>query len=73
MKDLFFNFLDIFIIYITSVIPFPNLPSENFLSLAHPPPTIPTHSLLIPGPGILQYRGIEPSQEQGALLLLMTA
>jgi hypothetical protein len=60
-----YNFLlDIFFIYISNVIPFPRFPSEN--SLFPNPPTP------IPGPGIPLYRGIEPSQDLGFLLPLMT-
>jgi hypothetical protein len=67
----FLFLLDIFFIYISNVIPFPSFPSENPLS---PPvsPCSPTHPLLLPGPGIPLYWGIEPSQDQGPLLPLMT-
>jgi hypothetical protein len=59
--------LDIFFIYISNVIPFPSFPSKNPLS-PPPSPCSPTYSLLIPGPGIPLYWGIEPSQCQGPLL-----
>ena len=39
---------------------------------ALPSPCLLTHSLLLPGPGIPLYWGIEPSQDQGPLLSLMT-
>jgi hypothetical protein len=39
-----FLFLDIFFIYISNVIPFPNFPSENPLSPPHSP-CLPTHPL----------------------------
>jgi hypothetical protein len=72
----FFNFLkdfllDIFFIYISNVIPFPGFPFENLLP--SPFPCSPTyHPLPLPGPGILLHWGIEPSQDQGPLLPLMT-
>ena len=62
--------LDIFFIYISYVIPFPGFLSENLLS----PPTFPcspTHPLLLPGPDIHLYWGIEFSQDQGPVLPLM--
>jgi hypothetical protein len=76
---LFFSFLfssflfltDIFFIYISNVIPFPSFPSENSHPLLPPPVHQLTHSLL-PGPGTPLYWGIEPSQDQGLLLPLMT-
>jgi hypothetical protein len=63
--------LDMFFIYISNVILFPSFPSENRLS---PPtsPWSPTHPIQLPGPGIPLYWGIEPSQNQGLLLPLMT-
>ena len=64
-------FLDIFFIYISNVIPFPSFLSENPLSLSQSPCSS-THPLLLPGPGIPLYWGIEPSQDQGPLLPLMT-
>jgi hypothetical protein len=69
---IFYTFLlDIFFIYISNVILFPGFPSENPLS---PPLSAcsPTHPLLLPGPDIPLYWGIEPSQDQGPLLPLMT-
>jgi hypothetical protein len=69
---LFFYFLlDIYFIYISNVVPFPSFPSEKSLF----PPTFPcssTHPLHFPGSGIPLYRGIEPSQDLGPLLPLMT-
>jgi hypothetical protein len=60
--------LDFFKIYISNVIPFLVFPSENPL---FPLPSFcsPTHSLLLPGP---TYWDIEPSQDEGPLLPLMT-
>ena len=68
---LFVCLFDIFFIYISNVIPFPGFPSKNPLS---PPssPCSPTHPLLLPGPGIPLHWGLEPSQDQGPLLPLMT-
>jgi hypothetical protein len=62
--------LDIFFIYISNGIPFPGFPYENSLS---PPPSICslTYPHLLPGPGIAQHWGIEPSQGQGPLFPLM--
>ena len=62
---------DIFLIYISSGIPFPGFPSENHLT-PPPSPCSPTHPLLLPGPGIPLHWGIEPSQDQGPLLPLMS-
>jgi hypothetical protein len=69
-KELFL-LLDIFFIYISNAIPFPSFPSGNPLS-SPPLPWFPTHSLLSLGPDIPLYWGIEPSQDQGPLLPLMT-
>jgi hypothetical protein len=72
----FLNFnivlLDIFFIYISNVIPLPSFPSKTPPSL---PPLLysPTHTLLLLGLGIPLYWGIEPSEDQGPLLPLMTA
>jgi hypothetical protein len=66
-----FVFLDIFFIYISNVIPFPSFPSENPLS-SQPSPCFPTHPVPLPGSGIPLYWVIEPSQNQGPLLPLMT-
>jgi hypothetical protein len=60
-----FFIIDIFFIYISNVIPFPSLPSENPPSPPHSPCS-PTYPLLLPGPDIPLYWGIEPSQDQGA-------
>jgi hypothetical protein len=51
--------------------PPPPIPFPLFLS---PPHSLcsPTHPLWLPGPGIPIYCGIEPSQDQGPLLLLIT-
>jgi hypothetical protein len=65
-KKLFTFLLDILFIYISNVIPFPSFLSENPLS-APPSPWPPTYQLLLPGPGIFLYWGIEPSQDQGPL------
>jgi hypothetical protein len=67
----FLLLLDIFFIYISNFIPFPHFPSENPPS--HPPAPCPlTHPLLLPCPGIPLHWGIEPSQDQGPLLSLMS-
>jgi hypothetical protein len=63
--------LDIFFIYISSVIPVPGFPSENPL-FPSTSPCSPIHPLLLPVPGIPLYWSIEPSQDQGPLLPLMT-
>jgi hypothetical protein len=60
--------LDIFFTYTLNVIPFPSFPSENPLS----PPPVPNLPTPIPGPGIPLYWDIEPSQDLGPLLPLMT-
>ena len=63
--------LDFFFIYISNIIPFPSFPSET--SLSYPPSFCsPTHQLPLPAPRILLYRDIEPSQDEGPLLPLMT-
>ena len=65
--------LDIFFIYISIAIPFPDSPSENPLPLhLFPSPFSPTHPLPLSGFGIPLYWGIEPSQDQGSLFPLMT-
>ena len=69
LSFLFVILLAIFFIYISNVIPFPGFPSENSLPLF---PFSPTHPHLLPGPGIPLHWGIEPSQDQGPLLQLMT-
>jgi hypothetical protein len=73
--DFIFSFLsfllDIFFIYISNAIPFPSFPSKNPLS-SPPSPCSSTHPLALPDPGIPLYWGIEPSQDQGPLLALMT-
>jgi hypothetical protein len=63
--------LDIFFIYISNAIHFPNFLTENPLypSLF---PCYPTHPLSFPGAGISLYWGLESSQDQGPLLPLMT-
>ena len=60
-----------FFICISNVIPFPGFPSKNPLS---PPPTSDssTYTLPLPGPGIPLHWSLEPSQDQGPLLHLMT-
>ena len=67
----FFFLLDIFFIYIWSVIPFPSFPSKNPLS-SSPIPLLPNPPTSILGAGIPLYWGIEPSQDLGPLLPLMT-
>ena len=67
----FYFLLNIFIIYISNVSPFPGFPSEKPLS--YPPTSFsPTHLLQLPYPGIPLYWGIEPSQDQRPLLPLMS-
>jgi hypothetical protein len=64
-------FVRFFFIYILNVLPFPGFPSENPVS--HPlSPCSLTHPLPLPCPGIPLHWGIEPSQDQGPLLPLMT-
>jgi hypothetical protein len=63
--------LDIFFTYISNFIPFPGFPSKNPLSTSSST-YLPTHPLLLPGPGIPLHWGIKPSQDQGPLLPLMT-
>jgi hypothetical protein len=72
MTSCFLPFLiAVFFTYISNVIPFPGFPSEN--SLSYPlSPCSPTHPLLLPCPGIPLHWGIEPSQDQGPLLSLMS-
>jgi hypothetical protein len=65
--DCTFFLKDIFSIYISNVIPFPDFPSSHF-----PFPCSPTHPLPLPCPGIYLHWGIQPSQDQGPLLPLMT-
>ena len=62
--------LDIFFIYISNVIPFPGVPSENPLS--PPVPLLPNPPTPIPGTGSPLHWGIEPLQDLGPLLPLMT-
>ena len=56
----------------------PPLPSPSPLPLLRkppyptPPPCLLTHSLLLPYPGIPLHWGIEPSQNQGTVLSLMS-
>jgi hypothetical protein len=51
--------------------PLSSFPLENSLPPS-PSPCSPTHSLLLPGPGIPLHWGIESSQDKGPLLPLMT-
>jgi hypothetical protein len=63
--------IDIFFIDISNVILFPGFPSENHLPL--PPSTCsPTHPHLLPDPNIPLHWDIELSQDQGAVLPLVT-
>jgi hypothetical protein len=73
----FLFFLDIFFICISNFIPFLDFPFRNLLS--HLPSSCfyesvfpHTHLLPLPGPGIPLHWGIEPSQDQGLLLLSMS-
>jgi hypothetical protein len=61
--------LDILFIYISNIIPFPSFPSKNPLSPPLSPcsPTHPLPFLVLAFPWVL-----EPSQDQGPLLPLMT-
>ena len=68
---LFIYVLDIFFIYISNVIQFPDFPFENSLSHSNFPCS-PTYPLLLPCLGIPLHWGIEPSQDQGPLLPLMS-
>jgi hypothetical protein len=65
----FFEF-DIFLIYISNVIPF--LFSPPKISYSHPLPCSPTQSLPLPGAYIPLYWGIEPSWDQRPLIPSMT-
>jgi hypothetical protein len=61
--------IDIFFIYISNVMPFPGFPSKiSVPPNPYPSPCTPTHSILLPGPGIPLHWGIVPSQNQGPLL-----
>jgi hypothetical protein len=63
--------LDIFFIYIWIDIPFPSFRSKNPL-FPPPLPLLPNPATPIPSPGIPLYWCIEPSQDLGPLLPLMT-
>jgi hypothetical protein len=70
-----FFYLYIFFIYISNVIPFHDFPTKNPLS-SSPSPCSPTCPLLLPGPGIPLYWGIEcerltrqQSRHQNSILL----
>jgi hypothetical protein len=70
---LFYNFF----ICISNVIPFPSFPSENPLSHPSSPcfydgASPPTQPLLLPRLNIPLHWGIEPSQDQGPLLPLVS-
>ena len=72
-SQLFLFLLDVFFIYISNVIPFPDFPIQKHL----PPITSPsscssTHPLLLPSPGIPPHWGIETSHNQGPPLPLMS-
>jgi hypothetical protein len=69
--DFILFFKDIFFIYISNIIPFPDFPSKNPLSHT-PSPCRPTHPLRLPGLGIPLHWGIKPSQDQGPLLPLLS-
>ena len=77
-KKTTFGFLFYFIIFILYSLftfqmlsPFLVSPQKNPLS-SPLSPCSPIHPLPLPGPGISLYWGIEPSQDQGPLLPLMT-
>jgi hypothetical protein len=63
--------LDISIIYISKVIPFPVFHSKHLLC-PPPSPYTPTYPLPLPSPGIPLYWGIELSQHEGLLFPLIT-
>jgi hypothetical protein len=72
----FYFLLDIFFIYISKVIPFshsslkkPPIPSPSLCFYEGAPS--PTQPLLPPCPQISLHWGIQPSQDQGTLLLLI--
>jgi hypothetical protein len=60
-----------FFTYTSNVIPFPWFPSKSPLSYPLSPCS-PTHPLPLLCPGIPLHWGIEPSQDQGTLLPLMS-
>jgi hypothetical protein len=66
----FLSFLDIFFIYISNVIAFLVSPLKTFSP--SPLPCLLTHPLPLPDHDSPLYWGIEPSQDQGPLLPLMT-
>jgi hypothetical protein len=68
---LFLLVLDIYFIYISTIVPFLGSPSEIPI-FTLPCPCSPTRPHLLPGPGITLHWGIEPSQDQGPLLPLIT-
>ena len=68
----FFLFYQIFSLFTFQMLS-PFLASPQKISFPLPAsPCSPTHPLLLPGPGIPLCWGIEPSQDQGPLLPLMT-
>ena len=67
----FFLLLDIYFIYISNAVPFPDFPSEK-PSIPPPSPCSPNQPHLLPGPGIPLNWGIDPLEDQGSLLLFMT-
>ena len=64
-------FLDIFFIYLSNFIPFPDFLSETLL-FHYPSPCSGTHTILLTCCAIPLHLGIQPPQGQGPLLPLLT-
>ena len=69
---LFFCFLIFSLFTFQMLAPFLVSP-QKITNLLYPSSCSPAHTVLLPGPGITLYWGIEPSQDQGSLFPLMTS